>query len=583
MTSPLPTTKTQPTKLRDSCNSCAVSKLKCSKDKPVCARCAKRDLRCEYFATRRAGRKQESRQSPQDNNNNNNNNHNNSSSTSSNSKNTNKEDDSSDARSSVHVAISATSDATNRFTPSCDVADVHMTEDMTYPSPSHPLSAEAPALLTGSDSAPWRLLSATIPGSNDLFASFPLSDVPDQLFNPAVGDGHKSMFNREDGGFDFGNFTGFPALGDDRTLVWNEVEFDAVDQFSLSTAWDSPSSPSLSSLSSQPSSTSSLTALPTVLSATSTITQRTSPASNSPPASHNFAAAPPAAVAAASTGAGCCLVRALKLLTDLFPSSAASCPCQLSSSSSSGAAESHLATKPNPTGNNNNHHHHNTSQDSAPTIQRVVTRNKQTLEAVQAMLACPCSGPDNSYLLAVISLVVLKVLGWYKATVKDLPLATAAAAATAADDTPSSMWQQQQQQQHQAQDEPGNRDCSSSSSKTHPAAACHAERVRVVLETQTQTVIDGYRLDGDERARMTAQLVLSELHRVQRLVNLLGSRLQQDAGNAGSSSSSGGGGGGGWRFAAPSFFSPAWFGQLETDLRKRVKELSLEIVDMLRQ
>ncbi len=44
-------------KLRDSCDPCASSKLKCSKEKPTCARCAKRGITCEYVATKRGGRK----------------------------------------------------------------------------------------------------------------------------------------------------------------------------------------------------------------------------------------------------------------------------------------------------------------------------------------------------------------------------------------------------------------------------------------------------------------------------------------------------------------------------------------------
>ncbi|OJJ77421.1 hypothetical protein ASPBRDRAFT_25088 [Aspergillus brasiliensis CBS 101740] len=44
-------------KLRDSCNACSASKFKYNRDKPICARCAKRGLACEYLVTRRAGRK----------------------------------------------------------------------------------------------------------------------------------------------------------------------------------------------------------------------------------------------------------------------------------------------------------------------------------------------------------------------------------------------------------------------------------------------------------------------------------------------------------------------------------------------
>lgn len=44
-------------KLRESCESCAVSKVKCSKNKPTCARCAERGTTCQYLVTQRTGRK----------------------------------------------------------------------------------------------------------------------------------------------------------------------------------------------------------------------------------------------------------------------------------------------------------------------------------------------------------------------------------------------------------------------------------------------------------------------------------------------------------------------------------------------
>ncbi|BCS19173.1 Zn(II)2Cys6 transcription factor [Aspergillus puulaauensis] len=50
-----------PVKLRGSCQTCAQSKLKCSQDKPTCARCAKRGTTCQYLVSKRAGRKQGSR------------------------------------------------------------------------------------------------------------------------------------------------------------------------------------------------------------------------------------------------------------------------------------------------------------------------------------------------------------------------------------------------------------------------------------------------------------------------------------------------------------------------------------------
>jgi hypothetical protein len=51
-------TATATTKLRDSCTACASSKVKCTKEKPTCSRCAKRGTTCDYLATKRPGRKQ---------------------------------------------------------------------------------------------------------------------------------------------------------------------------------------------------------------------------------------------------------------------------------------------------------------------------------------------------------------------------------------------------------------------------------------------------------------------------------------------------------------------------------------------
>ncbi|KAF2238275.1 hypothetical protein EV356DRAFT_507364 [Viridothelium virens] len=57
-----PRTGSTTNKLRDSCHACALSKVKCAKEKPTCARCAKRGIECEYFITKRPGRKRENRQ-----------------------------------------------------------------------------------------------------------------------------------------------------------------------------------------------------------------------------------------------------------------------------------------------------------------------------------------------------------------------------------------------------------------------------------------------------------------------------------------------------------------------------------------
>ncbi|PHH92985.1 hypothetical protein CDD83_2818 [Cordyceps sp. RAO-2017] len=49
-------------KIRDSCHACALSKVRCPKEKPICSRCEKRSTACEYFVTKRPGRKRHNSQ-----------------------------------------------------------------------------------------------------------------------------------------------------------------------------------------------------------------------------------------------------------------------------------------------------------------------------------------------------------------------------------------------------------------------------------------------------------------------------------------------------------------------------------------
>ncbi|KAG6020068.1 hypothetical protein E4U40_006425 [Claviceps sp. LM458 group G5] len=48
-----------PSKLRETCHACSLSKVRCSKEKPSCSRCAKRGVTCEYIVTKRPGRKRD--------------------------------------------------------------------------------------------------------------------------------------------------------------------------------------------------------------------------------------------------------------------------------------------------------------------------------------------------------------------------------------------------------------------------------------------------------------------------------------------------------------------------------------------
>lgn len=49
-------TQAKPPKLKDTCTACASSKLRCSRDKPVCKRCELRGLSCHYDTSKRSGR-----------------------------------------------------------------------------------------------------------------------------------------------------------------------------------------------------------------------------------------------------------------------------------------------------------------------------------------------------------------------------------------------------------------------------------------------------------------------------------------------------------------------------------------------
>lgn len=367
-----------------------------------------------------------------------------------------------------------------------------MADDTTAdPSLSDTLSLDAPTLAVDDD-ASWRMLSAgPMSGAQDIFASFQMTN---HFFIPGVGEGaSKDVAELDKDEFDFGDFTGFLAP-DTTTVVLDEAAFDTVEQFRLSTPWDSPASPSLASL---PSSVSpSLTTTASVLTAATTIQHP--PVSTTPPATRSVPtpAPPPAVAPNPPPTSNCCLLKAMELLPTLF-SPSASCTCQ------GGLPSSHQV------------------QPLPLTTEQVVTKNQQTLSAFQSMLTCPCtSNPTNSgYLLALISLAILQVLAWYRAAA--LPLAG------------------------------------------HAPRSCHA----VHATRAAPAVAGGYHLEDDnDSARMAAQLVLSELHRVQRLVTVLAQRVQV----------AGDGGGSG-------FLGAVWLGQVEGDLRRRVKGLAGEIVDLLRQ
>jgi hypothetical protein len=177
----------------------------------------------------------------------------------------------------------------------------------------------------------------------------------------------------------------------------------------------------------------------------------------------------------------------------------------------------------------------------------VIAENKQTIEAISSMLQCPCS--QDRYLLAIMSLVVFKVLGWYAAAAREAPVP----------------------------------DDSRYLSRPRPDQGLHcSEQV-----LKSPAVVGSYCIDGADQGRMVAQLVLSELHRVQRLVNVLSQRLKRpgmrNEGVGTSNSAAADGRDLVCDDERTSPFSATLLDQLEADLRRRLRTLSAEIVDMLRR
>jgi hypothetical protein len=191
-----------------------------------------------------------------------------------------------------------------------------------------------------------------------------------------------------------------------------------------------------------------------------------------------------------------------------------------------------------------------TPTTTPPTIQTVIVENEHTVEAVSSMLQCSCS--QDGYLLAIMSLIVFKVLGWY-----------AAAARTALSPV------EDESTAH------------SPSSTAYTQRSSHSEQV---IKNSGSAKVGNYCLDGEDSGRMAAQLVLSELHRVQRLVSQLSTRLKaqaaKTAGAPGTAIHSVFEDAGG---VSTLPFSAAMLDQLGVDLAKSLRRLSADLVEGLRR
>lgn len=481
---PTPPAKASRPKLRDSCNSCSSSKVKCGREKPACARCVNRGLSCEYVVTKRAGRRKQSQNG---------------------------------------VRPGPTTNTSSRNTPTLSNFFMSPTSIMpsTYPeflrdtslSPSNAFSGP---ILDTSDFD--HVLASPVGVSGvDFGCALDFMDIEPEVHShlcspelevPLEGD--------TDHVFDFHN--------DTRAFSYSGES----DAFNNSLNFTMPQSPS----GSKASSTSGKWSGFSFHKATCTTTTTTSTSEIASPK---------------------CLERALALLKQLSPQGHISPPCSrpMQKCDEQECRRGKTITA---------------GADPAPTLQAVIVENEQTIEAISNMLKCPCS--KDTYLLMIMSIVVFRVLSWY-ATAARGTFATGeggdpAPGSNSGSSTPSSSKEQQQQQQQQS------------------------PRFSGVFLT-----------DDEEDSSMAGQMVLRELHRVQRLINELSRHLKVKSAAARSlahqrhpgDDSSGTGGLGNMEHLVHSLldsetwspFSSDVLDHMEADLRQRLRSLSLEIVDMLRQ
>lgn len=431
-------------KLRDSCHVCAASKVKCDKEKPTCARCIKRGVTCEYFATKRAGRKHDNRA------------------------NENRPSDTTNATQTLPGSASSTSPE----------AGVLTSPSLIQPSRGQLMSSYsdiAPDLLSPVDTA-W---SSMLTNDFNDFSASPLAlSVQETFESESIAQPYTNS-----GGVVNNSLLDFDVNGDFNFMT--EDAFSFIDK--------------------------AVSELPSVSKPLSPPNSRGSTTSDAP-CFQDFR----------SESSCSCLIRALGLLKQLFPDASTAC------------ARARMQPSEN-----------NTCQ--LPTIQCVLVENEQAIDAVSTMLQCQCS--QDEYLLAIISLIVFKVLGWYAAAARQTPVTD------------------------------GSRSPAMSNPDPRQLSSPHSEQV-----LQSPAVAGSYSIDGEDQGRMAAQLVLSKLHRVQQLVNVLSQQLKGHRTRDGTITPNSAADG---TDTPPdrestSHFSERMLEQLEADLRKRLRALSLDIVDTLR-
>ncbi|KAF2118830.1 aflatoxin regulatory protein-domain-containing protein [Lophiotrema nucula] len=414
------TTTVDTPKLKASCNNCAASKVRCTKERPVCSRCAKRGEDCVYLASKRAGR----------------------------------------------VAR-----AKSRSPHNIQQPGQHHSESESIPGPS--ISSASPGSRDNglSPTSP----THTEPLPENAIAGLDVLAIPD-TFSPIPTPG------------------GFLSNSEMDELFASLNEEPEIDDFLASLNGKPENSPQLfrpiSELGEPYSSTADLLTAPngpmdfffnthemnTTPHDTSFELRAVNHVDNVPLNAdlhlNNELDLP--------NGANyCCLTTSANLLKQLFDD-----------------AESSVGLQPDqiPSHTVRSNGFHST------TIEVIISKNEEYIEMIYTMLRCQCT--HNGYILNMVSMVVLKVLAWYATAVR---LGTAIAGGSEIAE-PDQHHFGQRRSQH-----------------SKPPSEAPPERL-IHLSTKA----GDYSIVGNKDSRrMTAQLVLSQLHRVQGLVNQITRRFMR--------------------------------------------------------
>ncbi|KAJ5635557.1 uncharacterized protein N7484_008870 [Penicillium longicatenatum] len=491
------------TKLRDSCQSCAASKIKCPKEKPSCSKCEARGIECQYFFARRPGRRREDGSGHQAS----------CTSTDSSSNSTSSNDTSS--KSSTSSSSSSSSPSNPKSIPDKDPhSALSLTGDkieVAGLSPQHGYAANGAApptnlpAITGFFDTPQSLtIEAALTADNDLGKYS--SD-----FSSVLAD--TNMF------YSLSDFDPDP----------NDIEFNMTDYFehpSIDGDGVSRSSNDIGSL-----------LIP------ETINFGLGALESNDHLGASFAVSSEASVPTllATTGPNMTMMRTLT--TDI------SCGCvtqsldllkTLSSTPSSPTSSMSAAGPALSSGR--------TAMGAA---QAVLIENKQHIETVNSLLSCSLCTED-SFRLVIVSMIVLKILERYASTARAQVFGSRVGS---------------------VENDTGQRSTNSiiSSSKDHMRALSHT-----------------YTMPRDDIAsgHAPARLVLSELHRVQTLVNLLSPKLRgSKEGDARGMEHTI------WGLQVANEndkpqstpFSSNTLAQMESDMRNSLSSLAADIIKRLRQ